>query len=98
VRAAVDGGREVAPAEQHVRSFLEVLPFMAVTALLCLHWDQVRQALQRPSARQWRLRARHRRLPAGYLAAVAAGIIGLVAIPYAEELWRCARAARRRSG
>lgn len=40
VRAAVDGGRDVRPAEQHIHSFLESLPFMAVSALLCLHWDQ----------------------------------------------------------
>lgn len=47
VRAAVDGGREVRPAEQHIHSFLESLPFMAVSALLCLHWDQARLAVRR---------------------------------------------------
>jgi hypothetical protein len=36
VRAAVDGGPEVRPAEQYVQSFLESLPFMATSALLCL--------------------------------------------------------------
>jgi hypothetical protein len=41
VRAAVDGGREVRPAEQHIHSFLESLPFMAISALLCLHWAAV---------------------------------------------------------
>jgi hypothetical protein len=41
VRAAVDGGREVRPAEQRIHSFLGSLPFMAMSALLCLHWDQV---------------------------------------------------------
>ena len=41
VRSAVDGGREVRPAEQHIHSFLESLPFMAVSALFCLHWDEV---------------------------------------------------------
>jgi hypothetical protein len=44
VRAAVDGGRDVRPAEQHIHSFLESLPSMAVSALLCLHWDQARLA------------------------------------------------------
>lgn len=94
VRAAVDGGREVAPAEQHVHSFLESLPFMAISALLCLHWDQAARAWHAPSARDWRLRFRRRRLPARYLAAVGAGIGALVAVPYGEELWRCARAAK----
>jgi hypothetical protein len=41
VRSAVDGGREVRPAEQHIHSLLECLPFMAVSALFCLHWDEV---------------------------------------------------------
>jgi hypothetical protein len=92
VRAAVDGGREVRPAEQHIHSFLESLPFMAVSALLCLHWDQVADAWQgKAGPAAWRLRLRRKRLPAGYLAAVLAGVTSLIAAPYAEELWRCAR-------
>jgi hypothetical protein len=94
VRAAVNGGREVGPAEQHVHSFLESLPFMAISALLCLHWDQVAGAWRAPAARDWRLRPRRRRLPGRYLAAIGAGIGALIAVPYGEELWRCARAAR----
>jgi hypothetical protein len=40
-----------------------------------------------PSAgEQWRLR-----LPGRYLASVAVGLIALIAAPYAEEFWRCAR-------
>jgi hypothetical protein len=93
VRTAVDGGREVRPAEQHIHSFLESLPFMAVSALLCLHWDQVQRAARHPGDRAaWRLRMRRRRLPGGYLACIAAGVTGLIAAPYAEELWRCAQA------
>lgn len=101
VRAAVDGGREVRPAEQHIHSFLESLPFMAISALLCLHWDQVAAVGREPRpAAAWRFRLRRRRLPGGYLAGVLAGVAGLIAAPYAEELWRCARAgapARRRN-
>jgi len=44
----------------------------------------------------WRLRLRRRRLPGRYLAGIATGITGLVAVPYAEELWRCARDRRQR--
>jgi hypothetical protein len=92
VRAAVDGGREVRPAEQHIHSFLESLPFMAMSALLCLHWDQVAGAWRgKPGPAAWRLRLRRKRLPAVYLAGVLAGVTGLIAAPYAEELWRCAR-------
>jgi len=37
------------------------------------------------------LRLRARRLPGGYLAAMAAGVAGLIAAPYGEELLRCVR-------
>ena len=96
VRAAVHGGREVRPAEQHIHSFLESLPFMATSALLCLHWDQVNDVWQgRAGSAAWRLRLRRKRLPAGYLGGVLAGVASLIAAPYAEELWRCARARKR---
>ena len=90
VRATVDGGRDVHPAEQHIHSFLESLPFMAMSALLCLHWDQIAGVRQgRAGSAAWQLRRKH--LPAGYLA----GVASLIAAPYAEELWRCARARKR---
>jgi len=95
VRSAVEGGREVRPAEQHIHSFLESLPFMAVSALLCLHWDQVASIWQgRAEASAWRLRLRRRRLPGGYLAGVLGAVAALIAGPYAEELWRCAKTGK----
>jgi hypothetical protein len=96
VRSAADGGREVRSAEQHIHSFLESLPFMAMSALLCLHWDQVTGAWQgRPGPAAWRLRLRRKRLPSGYMADVLATVTSLIAVPYAEELWRCARTRKR---
>jgi hypothetical protein len=96
VRAAVDGGREVRPAEQHIHSFLESLPFMAISALLCLHWDQVVGVWRGSAGRgAWQLRLRRRRLRGGYLAVVLAGMAGLIAGPYAEELWRRAKSGKR---
>ena len=35
-----------APSRVDIRSFLESLPFMATSALLCLHWDQIAGARQ----------------------------------------------------
>jgi hypothetical protein len=91
VRSAVGGGREVRPAEQHIHSFLESLPFMAISALLCLHWDQVAGVRQGwAGASAWRLRLRRRRLAGGYLASVLGAVAAVIAGPYAEELWRCA--------
>jgi len=92
VRSAVDGSHEVRPAEQHIHSFLESLPFMAISALLCLHWDQVAAIWQgRTQAPAWRLRLRRKRLPGGYLAGVLAAVASLIAAPYGEELWRSPR-------
>lgn len=69
---------------------------MAVSALLCLHWDQVERARRLDPAESgaWKLRLRRARLPGGYLMAVGAGVATLIAAPYAEELWRCARSRR----
>ena len=58
-------------AERHIHSFLESLPFMAMSAL------------------------RRERLPSGYLADALATVSSLIAVSYAEELWRCARARKR---
>jgi hypothetical protein len=77
---------------QHIHSFLESLPIMAISALLCLHWDQVAGLGQdRAGAGARRLRLRLRRLPGGYLAGVLGGVAALIAGPYAEELWRCVK-------
>lgn len=91
------GEREVTPIEQHIHSFLEVLPLTAVAFTACLHWDQVRSLRHGGDSRgSWRLRPKSRPLPAGYLAGFAAAVTTFVALPYGEELLRCARAARTR--
>jgi len=96
VQVAVDSKREVRPNEQHIHSFLESLPIMAVSTVACLHADQVR-ALFTTAPTGWRLRRKQRRLPGGYLSAIAAGIATFVALPYGEELLRCLRARRESS-
>ncbi|MGV9248273.1 diguanylate cyclase [Streptomyces sp. NPDC003710] len=99
VRTAVDSEREVKPVEQHIHSFLESLPFAALTALSCLHVDQVRSLLRggRGDPHAWRLVPRRRPLSRGYLAGVAAAIGACVLLPYGEELVRCVRAGRDRA-
>ncbi|MEU7133619.1 diguanylate cyclase [Streptomyces sp. NPDC046261] len=98
VRTAVRSDREVKPVEQHIHSFLETLPFTALASLMCLHPDQVRSLVRggRGDPRAWRLVPRRRPLPRGYLAGIGLGVVAFVALPYAEELTRCVRAARRR--
>ncbi|MGW2640510.1 diguanylate cyclase [Streptomyces sp. NPDC001348] len=100
VRTAVDSDREVKPVEQHIHSFLESLPFAGLSALMCLHADQVRSLLRggRGDANAWRPVPRRRPLSPGYLAAVGAAIGACVLLPYGEELLRCRRAARKKRG
>ncbi|MEU2927021.1 diguanylate cyclase [Streptomyces sp. NPDC007251] len=100
VRTAVDSDREVRPAEQHIHSFLESLPFGALASLMCLHADQVRSLVRGgegdPDA--WRLLPRRRPLSPGYLAGIGLAVGLCVVLPYGEELLRCRRAARERKG
>ncbi|MFI2124021.1 hypothetical protein ACH45E_22990 [Streptomyces sp. NPDC020299] len=97
VRTAVDSDREVKPVEQHIHSFLESLPFAGLSALMCLHADQVRSLLRggRGDPDAWRPVPRRRPLSPGCLAAIGVGI-GACVLPYGEELLRCRRAARAR--
>lgn len=97
VRTAVGSDREVKPVEQHIHSFLESLPFGGLTALMCLHADQVKSLLRggRGDPDAWRLVPRRRPLSRGYLAGIGVAIGACVLLPYGEELWRCVRARRR---
>ncbi|MFJ8537213.1 diguanylate cyclase [Streptomyces sp. NPDC093591] len=90
------GEREVRPVEQHIHSFLEVLPLTALAFTACLHPEQVRSTLRGgPHPQDWRLLPKERPPSAAYLAGLAA-VIGLgVVVPYAEELRRCLRARAR---
>lgn len=88
--------REVKPVEQHVHNYLAVVPFMALSFLVVLHWPQALALLglgDEPA--DWGLRWKSQPLPAGYIAGVLVAILLLEILPYAEELLRTARAARR---
>jgi hypothetical protein len=87
--------RRPEPNEQHIHSFLEVLPIMALTSLLTLHPAQTAALFgrgDRPPV--WRLRLKQPPLRGRYLAAVAGAITTFLAAPYAEELLRCYAADR----
>ncbi|MEU1072996.1 MULTISPECIES: diguanylate cyclase [unclassified Streptomyces] len=90
--------REVRPIEQHIHSFLEVLPLTAMAFTACLHPEAVKATLRGgPGPDDWKLLPKDRPLPVGYLAALAATITVGVALPYAEEIRRCLRARRQGS-
>jgi hypothetical protein len=85
--------REVSPVEQHVHSFLEMIPLMAMLFVISLHWGQF-QALfgfgsQTP---RFDLAWKEEPLPAGYVLSIMAVILLFELIPYFEEFFRGLRA------
>lgn len=82
--------RTVTPNEQHAHSFLEVIPFMALSMTVSLNWEQA-LALFGAGPERPRFALRWRRPPAsrGYVAGILGSVVALGALPYAEELIRC---------
>lgn len=67
---------------------------MATAFLTVLHWDQARSMVGLGGRPDWQLKPKRNRLSARYRAGLLAAVTGLVAVPYGEELLRCARARR----
>lgn len=85
VRLALKSQRQVSQWEQHVHSFLEVMPFWIVPLMVLLNVPITdrRALIRRPSV-----------LSKRDLAIVASGVTMAGVLPYAEELRRCVREAR----
>jgi hypothetical protein len=84
--------RRITTTEQHIHSFLEVLPFMSLSFMLCLHWDQVLALFGKgPSPATFAIKPKESPIPPAYLAGILSAITATIAIPYAEELLRCFR-------
>lgn len=82
--------RTVTPNEQHAHSFLEVVPFMALSMTVCLNWEQTLSLFglgpQRP---KFRLRFREPPASPAYVLGILGAVAAFGALPYAEELIRC---------
>lgn len=87
--------RKVFPREQHTHSFLEMLPFCAVSFIICLHWDQFTALLgvgdEEP---RFAIRLKRPPVPPAYIAGVLGAVGVFIVLPYGEELLRCIRAQR----
>lgn len=80
--------RRVSPVEQHVHSFLEMVPLMAL-------WPQFLALFgfgEEPA--RFELKQRADPLPTGYIVAVLTGIFLLEVLPYLEEYWRGRKARK----
>ncbi|WP_144185446.1 diguanylate cyclase [Elioraea rosea] len=88
--------REIKPVEQHVHSFLEVLPLMALLVVVSRHWDQALALFGAGSeAAEFALRWKEEPLPVLYVIFLMSAIVIFELLPYLEELLRGLRARRR---
>jgi hypothetical protein len=87
-----DGLRRIAPREQMVHSFLEIVPITAFLLLATLHWPQFLSLLGL-GPESARFVPEVRLLPTGYILAVLGAALVFNLLPYAEELRRCLRHA-----
>jgi hypothetical protein len=81
--------REVTPTEQHVHSFLEMLPLMGLLIVVTLHWQQFLSlfGLGRQAA-EFILRFKQPPLPWLYVGVILSLVVLLEVLPYLEELVR----------
>lgn len=86
-----DGARGIAPREQMVHSFLEILPLAALLLLAAAEWPQALAAVGL-GGEQAVFRPQPRLISGPYAAAILAAAFLLNLLPYFEELWRCLRA------
>ena len=89
--------RYIGPFEQHVHSFMEILPIMAVSFVTVLYWDQFLALFgmgTQPARFEFRLKPDP--LPTSYLIALFTSIVFFIVLPYSEELWRCMKTAQKR--
>lgn len=89
--------RHIPVAEQWVHSVQFALPWAGFATLALLNAPQALAIIGSGDALpDWRLQWRQPPLPATYLMALGTAAVLLVALPFAEEAWRCARARTRR--
>jgi hypothetical protein len=88
--------REVGPIEQHVHSFLEMLPLMGLLMIIVLYWPQFLSLLGLEPG-SFDIRLKEPPLPISYVATVMALVLLFEVLPYLEELWRTGR-GRRQAG
>ncbi len=87
--------RPVPPIEQHVHSYLEMVPVMAASFVAVLHWPEVRALFGfGRRAPDWSVRWKRSPLPVGMVAPLLAGTLALGLAPYIEEFLRTLRPRR----
>lgn len=81
--------RRVSPFEQHIHSFLELIPLMALVLVIAMNWSQFIALFGAgDSPAEFSLRLKEEPLPLWYLFTVIGVAIFLEFLPYLEELMR----------
>ena len=89
------GTREVTPAEQHVHSFLEMLPLMGLLIVVTLHWQQFLSLFGlSQEAADFTLRLKQPPLPWLYVSVILSLVALFEVLPYLEELFRSIKPRR----
>ncbi|MFD4838044.1 diguanylate cyclase [Achromobacter sp. NPDC058515] len=87
--------RRISPVEQHIHSFLELLPLLAIVLLAVRHWDAFLSLFgQGQTAASWTPQWKTQPLPAAYIYTLLAAGLFLEILPYLEELLRGMRKRR----
>jgi hypothetical protein len=80
--------RTIAPIEQHIHSFQDVIPVMALGVVALLHWDQFHALFTASDEARFTLEWKRNPLPASYVTAVLAASLLFEVLPFMEEFWR----------
>jgi len=86
--------RPIPAIEQYAHGLLHVLPVMALSCLVFLHWPQFLGLLGMGDAPDFSLTLKRDPLPTGYVVALLAAIVVLQVLPFTEEFLRGLRGAR----
>jgi hypothetical protein len=83
--------RVITAFEQRVHDYLAVLPLVALSLVLVLHWQQALALVRSgPAEADFSLRWKDTSLPLGYLLALPV-VVAVLGLCYIEELARCLR-------
>jgi hypothetical protein len=86
--------RTVTATEQHVHSFLEMIPLMALLSVISLHWSQFLALFGvGPDSAKFDISWKAQPLPTGYILTLLALILLFEFLPYLEEFARGLRAS-----
>ncbi|MDX1920815.1 MAG: hypothetical protein SFU25_08805 [Candidatus Caenarcaniphilales bacterium] len=77
--------RLISPIEQHIHGFLHVIPFMLVSIVICLNWQDFLSIFK---LNGYSLQWKETPFPKSYLFFITLVAAFLVAFPYLEEFWR----------